>query len=862
MVLAIQTKFFSFFLVTLLLSSTLFVANVEASQVTWTLETVDAALMVGSDTCIVLDSFDRPHISYFDDHWDDLKYARWTGSSWSIEAVDHVGDVGYETSIALDSMDNPHISYVDWDNTMLKYARWTGSSWSVESVGSCSGTSDTCIALDSGGKPHIVFLGYPSGFLKYARWTGSAWSIETVDNGDFSGFVSIALDSFGRPHISYDDGVNRDLKYARWTGSKWNIETVDSGGQVGRCSSIAVDSSDRPHISYWDYTNSNLKYARWTGSAWSIETVDATANVGQFTSLALDSLDMPHISYSDHYWDDLKYARWTDLGWLIRTIDTVGEMGTYTSIALDSSDHAHISYCDWDNYNLKYARDPDEIFFSVSYNAFDNDGDMKDDAVEVTVDVDTTHTGTLSVFVSGYLLDSGDQTFGFNSSQWQISSNNVELEKLILKLPEGASEDNYDIFLQLEDDGLTIEDTKTISDAVYLYPPNTGSTGTLQGTVTDLDTGLPMQYVEIYVDDENLEGIYKDATDASGQYSMELTEGEHLITAHELEGSLYADSSVNVTIVKNTVITQDFQLQRTNWMLSVSVEGSGTTDPSDITTFPIGSTVQVCAFPDEGWILDYWVLDGENVGSDDNYNVTMNSDHTIIAVFTENILEEFPLIIDVTGLGFTTPGVGTHYYIGGSEVNITATPEIGWIFDHWLLDGVDLGSENPFFVMMDSDHSLIAIFVEESPIELFVESCNSVGDQKDLFGLGDDMYVCGGGFPTSSSFEVYVVDDIEVWSDGLTIPLRLSGTLEVLSSNSEGQIVPINVWADLQVEGYYDIVVDVNDNGQYDLGVDALDSGDIEVSAGVLVIPELSSTIILSLFVAVTLVIRIYRKRS
>jgi len=83
-----------------------------------------------------------------------------------------------------------------------------------------------------------------------------------------------------------------------------------------------------------------------------------------------------------------------------------------------------------------------------------------------------------------------------------------------------------------------------------------------------------------------------------------------------------------------------------------------------------------------------------------------------------------------------------------------------------------------------------------------------------------------------------------------------------LSSNSEGQIVPINVWADLQVEGYYDIVVDVNDNGQYDLGVDALDSGDIEVSAGVLVIPELSSTIILSLFVAVTLVIRIYRKRS
>jgi hypothetical protein len=92
--------------------------------------------------------------------------------------------------------------------------------------------------------------------------------------------------------------------------------------------------------------------------------------------------------------------------------------------------------------------------------------------------------------------------------------------------------------------------------------------------------------------------------------------------------------------------------------------------------------------------------------------------------------------------------------------------------------------------------------------------------------------------------------------------LRISGTLEVLSSNAEGQIIPINVWADLHLEGVYDIVVDVNDNGQYDLGVDALDNGDIDVSAGVLVIPELSSIIIQILFLAATLVAIIYRKRS
>jgi hypothetical protein len=856
--------FVSVFLLVLFLFSVFFVVGVWGAQVTWSLETVDAALMVGVDTSIVLDSFDRPHISYFDDYWDDLKYARWTGSAWSIVAVDHVGDVGHETSIALDSSDYAHISYVEEIDAFfgdLKYARWTGSAWSIESVSNASGLSDTCIALDSGGNPHIVFQSYGNGYVWYARKTGSGWSVGPVDSSEPSGFVSLALDSLGRAHISYNVETSRDLKYARWTGSGWSIETVDAVGEVGRSSSIALDSMDRPHISYEDGSNSDLKYARWTGSTWSIETVDAAANVGQFTSIALDSMDRPHISYSDHYWHDLKYARWTDLGWLIRTVDTVGDVGTYTSIALDSSNHAHISYCDWTNYNLKYALDPDETFFSVSFDAFDGNGDLKNDAVEVTIDVDTTHSGTIDVFVSGYLQDSAYQTYGFNSSQWQITSNQVELEKLILKLPEDAPEDNYDICLQVEDDGLTIEDTKTISDAVYLYPPDTSSTGTLQGAVTDFDTGLPMQYVEIYVDDENFEGVPKAETDAAGQYSMELTEGEHLIIAHESEGSLYADSSVNVTIIKDVVTTQDFQLQRANWVLNVSVVGSGTTDPVVcMATYPVDSWVQVEAFPAEGWVLDHWMLDAVNVGSENPFSVLMDSAHSLTAVFVEST--DWTLVIGVEGSGSTFPGVGEYQFSPGTEVVVEAFPSEGWSLSNWMLDSSWYGPESSFSVVMDGNHELTAFFAEESAIEPIVESCNPDGGQEDVFGLGEDMYVCGSGFPSSSDFEVYVVEDVEIWSDELTIPLRIGGTLEIVSSNAEGQIVPTNVWANLQAEGVYDIVVDVNDNGQYDMGVDALDDGDIEVSAGVQVIPELDSLIFLCIFVAATLVAIINKKRG
>ncbi|MBN1784612.1 MAG: carboxypeptidase regulatory-like domain-containing protein [Candidatus Bathyarchaeota archaeon] len=830
------------------------------------METVDAALMVGVDTSIVLDSFDRPHISYFDDYWDDLKYARWTGSAWSVEPVDTVGNVGHESSIALDSSNYAHISCIeeiDASLGYLKYARWTGLTWSVESVSNASGLSDTCIAVDSGGYPHIVFQSYEHGYVWYARKTGSGWSVGPVDSSEPSGCVSLALDSLDRAHISYNVETSRDLKYARWTGTTWSIETVESSGEVGRSSSIALDSMDRPHISYEDGSNFNLKYARWTGSAWSIETVDAAASVGQFTSLALDSIDRPHIGYSDHNWLDLKYARWTDLGWLIWAIDTVGNVGPYVSIDLDSSDHAHISYWDWDNFNLKYARDPDETFFSVTYTSFDDDGDGKDDAVEVIMDVDTTHLGALNVGVFGFLVDDLGQVYGQNSGQWQITGGQVELEKLILKLPEGAPEGSYDILVYVEDDGLTIEDTRTLSNAGYLYPPDTSSTGTLQGTVTDVDTGLPMEGVEIYVDDENFEGAYKAETDATGQYSMELIEGEHLITAHESEGSMYDDSSVNVNIVKNTVTIQDFQLQRTNWLLSISVVGSGTTDPAvGFTTFSIGSSVQVEAFPEEGWVLDHWDLDGADVGDANPFSVTMDSDHSLVAVFTESGPSNWILVIEVAGSGYTSPGVGEHQFSVGAEVVVEAFPSTGWSLCNWIFDSSWYGPELGFPVVMDGDHELIAVFVEESSMISVVESCGSGGGQKDVFGLGEDMYVSGSGFPASAVFEVYVVEDVEVWSDGMTIPLRVSGTAETVSSDGEGYVSPTKVWSNLQAEGQYDVVVDVDDNGRYDVGVDALDDGDIEVSAGVQVIPEFGSWIFLALFVVASLVVIFYSRRS
>jgi SagB-type dehydrogenase family enzyme len=79
----------------------------------------------------------------------------------------------------------------------------------------------------------------------------------------------------------------------------------------------------------------------------------------------------------------------------------------------------------------------------------------------------------------------------------------------------------------------------------------------------------------------------------------------------------------------------------------------------------------------------------------------------------------FNLTITSREGGTTNPLPGTYNYTVGSSVNVTAIPSSGYSFDYWLLDGEER-TENPTTVIMDANHTLEAVFVDDISPEISV----------------------------------------------------------------------------------------------------------------------------------------------
>jgi len=152
--------------------------------------------------------------------------------------------------------------------------------------------------------------------------------------------------------------------------------------------------------------------------------------------------------------------------------------------------------------------------------------------------------------------------------------------------------------------------------------------------------------------------------------------------------------------------------------VDVSPNGGGTVKVNQFvpSSYPVsydfgsGENIRLEAVPTSGYRFDNW--SGDLSGATNPTTIVMDCNKSITASFSQVI---YTLTMEVSGSGSTTPTGGTHEYIKGTVVSITATPDSGWQFDGWTGNITAPGSATTTLTM-DSDKTVTAKFSISWPL--------------------------------------------------------------------------------------------------------------------------------------------------
>ncbi|MFB3890190.1 MAG: beta strand repeat-containing protein [Candidatus Bathyarchaeia archaeon] len=212
--------------------------------------------------------------------------------------------------------------------------------------------------------------------------------------------------------------------------------------------------------------------------------------------------------------------------------------------------------------------------------------------------------------------------------------------------------------------------------------------------------------------------------------------------------------------------------------LTVSSTFGGSTNPANGTyPEPAGSIVTVTATPIGGYNFSYWMLDGVNAGSANPFNVTMNQAHSIYAVFTTD--QTYSLTVSSTTGGSTNPAPGVYSYGFNSTVQVTAMPSSGYGFNYWLLDGANVGSQNPISVTMNANHTLRAVFNQTFSLTISATAGGSTNPSPGTYNVtvGSTVQVTATAAP-GYTFSRWLLDGVNAGSlNPISVTMNASHTL-------------------------------------------------------------------------------------
>ncbi|MFQ5737374.1 MAG: hypothetical protein ACE5JX_00040 [Acidobacteriota bacterium] len=179
--------------------------------------------------------------------------------------------------------------------------------------------------------------------------------------------------------------------------------------------------------------------------------------------------------------------------------------------------------------------------------------------------------------------------------------------------------------------------------------------------------------------------------------------------------------------------------------LLVQTMGLGTVDLSPPGgEYVEGTLVSLTALPSPGFEFSAW--SGDLAGFDNPATITMDSDKSVTATFSQLPAGQFSLMVSVVGPGSVSLSPPGGVYEDGTVVTLTAQPDPGAEFVGW---SGDVSSTAPtFFLTIRSDTSLIATFAPLGASVAFEEvqtgassASSGVTTAADVVAAADHLYL-------------------------------------------------------------------------------------------------------------------------
>jgi len=147
-------------------------------------------------------------------------------------------------------------------------------------------------------------------------------------------------------------------------------------------------------------------------------------------------------------------------------------------------------------------------------------------------------------------------------------------------------------------------------------------------------------------------------------------------------------------------------------VIEVNPSVGGTANPAvGSHDYDDGTEVNVTATPADGYVFDHWSGDAEETTT--SVSIAMTSNKSVTANFA--LTYDLTVNVEPVEAGEVTLSEEGPYK-EDMEVTLTATPAVGYVFDHW--SGAVSGDTNPVTITMDSDKTVTAHYLATLTVEV------------------------------------------------------------------------------------------------------------------------------------------------